>query len=327
MRFPDKMKRARPPLRWDAGIPHVPRKGIGAWEYLKRTYQAFSDDDAMTLGASLAYYTVFSLAPLLLTVISIAGLILGRETVQNQLQMQIQTLIGAGSGDQIKTMLTAATQHQSGGILGTVIGIVVLIIGATGTFASLQDALNRIWHVKPDPLAGGIRAFLTKRLVSFGMILGVAFLLLVSLALSAILSAAGTWIGRMLPSWLSSSLLQAVGFAVSFLVISALFAALFKILPDMKIGWHDVWVGAVVTSLLFSIGKLGIGLYLGKSATASAYGAAGSFVVIVVWLYYASLILLFGAEFTKIWAGEHGRRIPPENGAVGVKVEEHRVER
>ncbi|HEY2013925.1 MAG TPA: YihY/virulence factor BrkB family protein [Bryobacteraceae bacterium] len=311
--------------RWDEGIPAIPRKGIGPWEYAKRTYKGFSDDDAMTLGAALAYYTVFSLAPLLLTVISIAGLIMGREAVQNQIQSQVQMLIGSGSAEQVKIMLTKATESQSGGVLGTIVGIVVLILGATGTFGSLQDALNKVWHVKPDPRAGGVKAFLGKRVVSFGMILGVAFLLLVSLALSAVLSAAGTWIGRFFPSWLSSSLLQVIGFVVSLVIISALFGAMFKILPDAELHWREVWVGAVVTGLLFSFGKLAIGLYIGKSATASAYGAAGSFVVIVVWLYYASLIMLFGAEFTKTWALEHGRLIEPEPGAVAVRKEEHHI--
>jgi membrane protein len=292
---------------------------MNAWQYVKCTINNFIDDDATTLGAALAYYATFSLASLLLTVIGISGLLLGRQAVQTAIQNQVQTMIGPDSAVEVKTMLEKTTQNTSGGIVGTVAGIVFLIIGATGTFAALQDALNRIWQVKPDPKVGGLKAFLLKRILSFGMILGVTFLLLISLALSAILSAAGTWIDKMLPTWLSSTFVHIAGFAVSFLVIAALFAAMFKVLPDVKLKWRDVWVGALATSLLFSIGKAGIGLYLGKSATTSAYGAAGSFVVIILWLYYASLILLFGAEFTKIWADQHGRIIQPEPGAMRVE--------
>src|SRR5205823_1284923 len=170
------------------------------------------DDDCMTMGAALAYYTVFSLAPLLLTVISIAGLALGRQTVQHSIETQVAGLIGADAAKQVQTMLESATQHRSTSVIGTVVGLIVLLVGATGTFGSLQDALNKVWHVKPDPKAGGIKAFLGKRLLSFGMILGVAFLLLVSLVLSAVLSAVGAWIGGMLPSWLSGGLVRVIGF-------------------------------------------------------------------------------------------------------------------
>jgi membrane protein len=292
--------------------------GIGAWGYIKRTFEGFDDDDAMTLGAAVAYYTTFSLAPVLLIATSVAGLILGRDTVQNAIQAQVQTLIGPGSAAEIKVMLAKASQSQTRGIVGTAVGIGVSVLGATGAFAALQDALNRIWHVTPDPRAGGIKSFLGKRILSFGMIMGVGFLLLVSLAISAVLAAAGTWIGNMLPMWISGAFEHGAGLAASFLAIAALFGAMFKVLPDVKLQWRDVWVGALATSLLFTVGKIGIGYYLGRSATASAYGAAGSFVVIVLWLYYASLILLFGAEFTKVWATEHNRRIEPEEGAMHV---------
>jgi membrane protein len=291
-------------------------------EVAKRTYSEFSDDDCTTQGAALAYYTVFSLAPLLLMVISIAGLILGRQTVQQQIQAQVTTLIGSDAAQQIGTMLQHAQSH-SGGWLGAAIGLFTLILGATGTFGSLQDALNRVWHVKPDPHAGGVRLFLTKRLLSFGIIMGLAFLLLVSLALSAILSAVGSVIARYLPKGLSAEFLHSLGFLSSFVVITIILAAIFKILPDARIEWHHVWVGAVLTSILFTVGKELIGLYLGKTAVASAYGAAGSFVVIVVWLYYSSLILLFGAEFTKVWSMRSDGMVKPEPGAVHVEVEEH----
>jgi membrane protein len=282
----------------------------------------------MTLGAALAYYTVFSLAPLLLTVISIAGLALGRESVQHSIQAQIAGLIGSEAASEIQTMLGHAAGNRSGGVIGTVIGILILLAGASGTFVSLQDALNKVWHVKPDPAAGGIKAFLGKRLLSFGMVLGVAFLLLASLVLSAALAALGDWAGGILPSALSGGFLRVLNFVVSFGVITVLFGAIFKILPDANVRWRDVWVGAAVTSLLFTIGKTAIGLYLGKMAVASAYGAAGSFVVIVLWLNYASLILLLGAEFTKVWTGEeHGRSAEPDPGAVRVVREEHQQRR
>jgi membrane protein len=285
-------------------------------QYVKRTVDGFFEDDCTTLGAALAYYTVFSLAPLLLVVVSIAGLLLGRENIQHEIQNQIQALIGSSSGQQIQVMLQHAAQNRTGGLVGTIVGLVILLFGATGTFASLQDALNRVWHVKPDPAAGGIKAFLQKRLLSFGLILGVAFLLLASLVISAVLSALGGWINANLPAAFSEGLLHAITFGVSLAVITILFATIFKVLPDAKIHWREVWVGALVTSILFTIGKTLIGLYLGKSATASEYGAAGSFVVIVIWLYYASLILLLGAEFTRIWATAHGRDVEPEPGAV-----------
>lgn len=315
-----------------AQVPFAPRQSAqqidappaksGMAELVKRTVKAFMDDDCLTMGAALAYYTVFSLAPLLLTVISIAGIALGQQTVQHSIETQVAGLIGADAAKQVQTMLTSATQNRSTGLIGTVVGLIVLLAGATGTFASLQDALNKVWHVKPDPEAGGIKAFLGKRLLSFGMVLGVAFLLLVSLVLSAALSALGDWAGTILPTALSGGFLRVLNFVLSFAVITVLFAALFKILPDAKIRWHDVWLGAAVTSMLFAIGKTAIGLYLAKSATASAYGAAGSFVLIVLWLNYASLILLLGAEFTKLWTSAQGNWAPPESGAVSVGKEE-----
>jgi membrane protein len=291
----------------------------------KKTVQSFIDDDCTTMGASLAYFTVFSLAPLLLTVISIAGLALGKASVQASLQDQIAGLIGSDAAKQVQTMLTHATQSTSGGVLGTVIGVVLLLAGATGTFGSLQDALNRVWKVKPDPKRGGIRGFIGKRVLSFGMVLGVAFLLLVSMVISAALAGIGSWAKGYLPASLTGGVLVGLNFLVSFAVTAALFAAIFKVLPDARNRWGDVWLGACVTSLLFTLGKLGIGFYLAKSATASAYGAAGSFVLIVLWLYYASLILLAGAEFTKEWMSHTENPPKPESGAVKVAVEEHEV--
>jgi membrane protein len=278
----------------------------------------------MTLGAAVAYYTVFSLAPLLLTIVSLAGLVFGRQAVQNQIAGQIQGLIGSGAAEQVQSMLAHQAQNRSGGIIGTVVGIVTLIFGATGAFVALQDALNKAWHVQPDPAAGGIKAFLTKRMMSFGMILGVVFLLIASLAVSTALAAATKWMGGYLPEWFSAGLAHALTFTVSLVVIAGLFALILKVLPDGRVAWRDAWVGAVLTSILFTIGETALGIYLGKAAPGSAYGAAGSLVVIILWLYYASLIVLFGAEFTKVWAESHKREIQPEPGAVKVVTETRR---
>src|SRR3954453_21042466 len=253
-----------PPKSWlDPNAPvKTPKSPNNPLELAKNTWNGFSDDDCMTLGAAMAYYTVFSLAPLLLTVVSLAGLVFGREAVQNQIAGQIQGLIGSGAAQQVQSMLAHQSQNQSGGIIGTVVGIITLIFGATGAFVALQDALNKAWHVQPDPAAGGIKAFLTKRMMSFGMILGVVFLLIASLAASAALAAATTWMGGYLPSGFSSSLAHALTFVVSFVVIAGLFALILKVLPDGRVTWRDASVGAVLTSILFTIGKTGLGIYL-----------------------------------------------------------------
>jgi membrane protein len=316
--------RENPSAPPDPGVQDASKNG--PMRYLKRTVTTFMEDDCMTQAAALAYYSVLSLAPLVLTVVGIAGLLFGRESVQQQVYGEARTLIGAGAAEQLQTMVTRAGQHQNAGIIGTVVGLIILLLGATGTFSSLQDALNAIWHVKPDPAISGVKVFLKKRLLSFGILLGVGFMLMVSLILSAILTAAGGALKQaILPAGLSSALVQAAGLVISFGIIGFLIAAIFKILPDAEIYWRDVLIGAVLTSILFTIGKTAIALYLGKAGVANAYGAAGSFVAIIIWLYYGSLILLFGAEFTKTWALRHRRRIEPEKGAVEVMItERHR---
>lgn len=300
---------------------------LGGFGYVKSTIHDFIENDCTTMGAALAYYTTFSLPPLLLTVIAVAGLFFGREVVQGRIEAQIQGLIGGQVGEQISTMIRSVAQNKTGGLLSGFLGVLALMFGATTSFAQLQSALNSIWQVKPDPRAGGVRTFLSKRLLSFGMVLGTGFLLLVSLALSAALAAFGEWIDGLLPGTISSALVQALNFGVSFVVITGLFAAIFKVLPDAEIEWREVWVGGAITSLLFTVGKSLIGLYLGKSGAASAYGAAGSLVLIVLWIYYASLILLMGAEFTKVWTEAHGKRTQPEPGAMRVVVEEKQFDR
>lgn len=289
---------------------------------LKRTFTEFMNDDCMSMGAAIAYYTVFSLPPLLLLIISIAGMVFGREAVQKNIAEQIQGLIGSGAATQVDTIVKSAASNHSSGVIGVVFGALVLVFGATGCFIALQDALNKAWHVKPDPNASGIKAFVFKRLLSLGMIVAVAFLLLVSLAMSAALSAFSGWFSQLLSANIPGAVLHIAGEVVSFLVITVMFAAILKFLPDAKILWRDVWIGAAITAVLFTIGKTLIGLYLGKSGATSAYGAAGSLMLIVLWLYYASLIFLMGAEFTKVWAASRGREIQPEEGAVRVVTEE-----
>jgi len=296
----------------------------GALALLKSSGADFIEDDCPTQAAALSYYTIFSLPPLLLVLLLILGALVNPQDIRGQLEVQMGALMGPTATEQIRTIL--AQLHQPGGkALGTVLSIAGLVLGATGAFGQLQAALNRAWEVAPDPRAG-LKGFLVKRLFSFGMILTVAFLLLVSLILSAALSAFGGALGRMLPDGLSATLLQVVNLGVSFVVITALFATIFKVLPDARVAWRDVWVGGTMTALLFVIGKFLIGFYLGRSNPGQAFGAAGSLAVLFVWVYYSSMILLFGAEFTQAWVERNGNSIAPERGAVRV-VEERKYAR
>ncbi|HEV2147610.1 MAG TPA: YihY/virulence factor BrkB family protein [Longimicrobiaceae bacterium] len=302
-------------------------EGRGIFQIVKQAFKDFSDDECTTMAAALSYYTVFSLPPLLLLIVMIAGAVLDPQRVQEVLQGQLGSVLGQSGGQEIRTILERAQETKrpdSGRPIAAIIGTVTLVLGATGVFAQLQAALNRAWEVKPDPDEGGIKTFLVKRLFSFGMVLGIAFLLLVSLALTAVLSAMGGALAGMVPG-LGEPLLHALNFGLSLAVIILLFAAMFKILPDAEIAWRDVWVGAAVTALLFMIGKFAIGFYLGRSNPGEVYGAAGSIVVILLWIYYASLILFFGAEFTQVWAERRGRGVVPEKGAVRVVTEEKHV--
>jgi membrane protein len=286
----------------------------------------FLEDECPTQAAALSYYTIFSLPPLLVLVLLLLGAVLDPQDVQGELERQIRMLMGPAGAEQIRTILQQADRPGSGSVLMTILGIGALILGATGAFGQLQAALNRAWEVKPDPRKGGLRSFLLKRVFSFGMILSLAFLLLVSLALSAMLSAFGDRLGALLPSGVSATLLELLNMGISFLVIALLFAAIFKVLPDARIAWRDVWIGALVTAALFVAGKFLIGLYLGRSNPGEAFGAAGSLAVMFVWIYYSSMILLFGAEFTQAWARQRGSGIEPEPGAVRIVEQSRRVE-
>ncbi|MGH7513003.1 MAG: YihY/virulence factor BrkB family protein [Gemmatimonadales bacterium] len=296
-----------------------------ALSLLKSSGSDFLEDDCPTQAAALSYYTIFSLPPLLMVLLLILGALVNPHDIRGQLEAQIGALMGPTATEQIRTILAQLHQPGSDNALRTVLSIGGLVLGATGAFGQLQAALNRAWEVAPDPRAG-LKAFLVKRLFSFGMILSVAFLLLVSLVLSAALSAFGGAVARMLPDGLSATVLQVVNLAVSFVVITALFATIFKVLPDARVAWRDVWVGATVTALLFVIGKFLIGFYLGRSNPGQAFGAAGSLAVLFVWVYYSSMILLFGAEFTQAWIERDGNSIAPERGAVRV-VEERKYAR
>jgi membrane protein len=281
---------------------------------LKETFNEWNEDKAPRLAAALAYYTAFSLAPLLIVVISIAGLIYGKEAVQGQVQYQIQGAVGSQAASAIQDML-ANFSHPSSGIIATVLGVITLVLGAAGLFGQLQDALNTIWEVAPKP-GQGILAMLRQRFLSFTMVLGICFVLLVSLVLSALVSALGNVIAVHIPQ--QETVLQIVNLVISFAVITLLFAAIYKVLPDVQISWRDVWMGAVVTAILFTIGKYALGLYLGQSSVSSSYGAAGSFVLLLLWIYYSAQILLFGAEFTQVYARKYGSKIEPSKNAIAL---------
>jgi membrane protein len=281
---------------------------------VKESFKEWQEDGALDLGAALAYYTVFSLAPMLLIVIGVAGLVWGREAVQGQLVGQLQGLVGPQGGQMIQTMIANAGKHGAG-VLATIVGLVTILFGATGVFVQLQNALNHIWEVEPKP-GGGIWGFVRNRLVSFGMILGAGFLLLVSLVISAAMAFIDRWADSL--GGAGQVLARILSFAVSFAVVTLLFALIYKYLPDVKITWRDVMIGAVVTALLFTAGKFLIGLYVAKSSVASSYGAAGSLVVLLLWVYYSAQIVFLGAEFTQVYASRYGSQIEPADNAVPV---------
>ena len=273
-------------------------------ELIKDSCSAWLDDYAPSMGAALAYYTIFSIAPLLIIVIAVAGLFFGEEAARGEILTQMRGLIGDAGAAAVQSLLQSASAPPKS-ILATAVGIAVLLLGATTVFAELQDDLDRIWRV-PTELRSGLWNLLRQRLLSFGMILGVGFLLLVSLIISAVLSALGDWWGSSFSGW--ALLLEAANFGVSVAVVTLLFAMIYKILPRLRIAWRDVWIGAGVTALLFTIGKTLIGVYLGKSGIVSTFGAAGSVIVLLVWVYYSAQIFLLGAEFTSLYAYRYGSR-------------------
>jgi membrane protein len=285
---------------------------------LKQAFRDFVDDECPRMAASMSYFTVFSLPALMVLVLLILGVFVDPADMQGRIRDQIAGLIGTDGASFIDEMILAANQPSNRGVVPTVLGILALLFGATGAFGELQSALNRAWEVKPDPRQGGIKSFIGKRILSLGMVATISFLLLVSLVVSAAISAFGDVLGGMLGG-VSEALIHVVQLAVSLAVISALFAVIFKILPDAKVAWRDVWVGAAFTTALFVAGKYLIGFYLSKSNPGSSFGAAGALAVIMVWIYYSAMILFLGAEFTQVWATEKGGGIEPEEGAVHVE--------
>jgi len=274
-----------------------------SWTLVKAAAKAWIDDYAPSMGAALSYYTVFSLAPILLIVISIAGLIFGADAARGEIFGQLRGLMGADAAKAVEEILISVNKPEQG-IAGTVIGFVLLFIGATTVFGELQDALDRIWRAPARDRTGGLWALLRARLLSFGMILAIAFLLMVSLVLGAATAALGKWWSGAFGSW--EVVAHIVNNLLGFAVTTVGFAVIYKLMPRVKVQWHDVWLGAAVTALLFTIGKFLISLYIGKSGIASGFGAAGSLIVIFVWVYYSAQIFLMGAEFTWIYAQTFG---------------------
>ena len=266
------------------------------YRLLKQTITEWLDDRGFTRAASLSYYTVFSVAPLLLVAVAVAGVVFGRDAVSGQLEQELRGLVGESGAAAIQDMMKAAAR-QGGGVLASIVGVALVLVGATGAFVELQDTLNDMWGVDKNKTSGVI-AFLRARVLSLAMVLVIAFLLLVSLVVSTALSAVGTYAAHTLPGW--QLVLQVANFVLSFAVITVLFATIYKFLPNTTVQWKNVWAGAALTSALFAVGKLGIGLYLGKSSVSSSYGAAGSFAVLLIWVNFSSMILYFGAEFTQV---------------------------
>lgn len=283
---------------------------------LRDTVTEWNEDNVPLLAAALAYYTMFSLAPLLIIAIAIVGAIFGQQAAQGEIVGQIQGLVGKQGAEFIQSMIQNASKPGSGGGVATFIGIVVLIFGASGVFGQLQAALNTIWEVKPKP-GRAVKSFLQARFLSFAMVLVIGFLLLVSLVLSAVLSGISGYFGAFLPG--SIVIGRILNFVISFGIITLLFASIYRFLPDVHVPWKNLWVGAAVTSLLFNLGKFLLGVYLGNSTVGSAYGAAGSFVVILIWVFYSAQILLFGAEFTQVYSKYRGKPIVPSRHAVSVR--------
>lgn len=264
-------------------------------------------DDVPRMGAALAYYTLFSLAPILIVVVAIGGLIFGPEAVQGQIVGQIDGLVGHQGAEAVQSLLKSANR-DSAGVLTTIVGVVTFLLGATGAFLELQGDLDRIFRVQRPPLGGLFKDLILQRIISFGLVMAFAFLLITALVVSAALTALNTLIGN---AFLGAQVvLRVVDILVSIGVLTVLFAMIYRVLPDIRLAWSDVWVGGLATALLFTIGKTLIGLYIGASSTASSYGAAGSVVVLLVWVYYSAQIVLLGAEFTRAWAGAGaGRRV------------------
>ena len=294
----------------------VPANKLKAgWELLKLTFTEWTNDNAFELSAALAFYTIFSIAPVLLIAVGVASFFLAPETATTRIVDEMQKLVGAQGANAVRQVIESSRGFGKG-LWAVSVGIVTLIMGATAVFGELQSALNRIWDVEAKPDRGVIMSLIVDRLRSFLIAVCVGFLLLVSLVISAVISGLQHYMNNWLPGvpWVW----QTANVVTSFLVVAALFAMIYKFLPDVVISWKDVWIGAAVTALLFSAGKYLIGIYLGRTATTSAFGAAGSLVVLLFWVYYSALISFLGAEFTQVYARRYGPGIRPKEHAVRV---------
>lgn len=289
-------------------------KGVGG--LLKESFKGFSDYKVPKLSASLAYYTVFSLGPLLIVIIFLTSIFLGREAVEGSIYAQIQGFVGDDAAKQIQDIIKNASITGKGTV-AAIIGIVTLLIGATTVFGEIQDSINDIWGLKPKPKQGWLK-LIKNRLLSFGIIASLGFLLLVSLAVTAVVEALGKRLEAAFPD-VAVVVFYIINLILTLGVTTLLFAVIFKVLPDAKIKWSDVWAGAITTSLLFLVGKFAISFYISKSDVGSTYGAAGSLVILLVWIYYSSIILYFGAVFTKAYAVKYGSAIKPNDYAVTTK--------
>lgn len=296
----------------------------GIFQLLKKTFNDFIDDRVVKLSAALAYYTVFSIGPVIIMIVFLAGMLYGREAIEGTIFNELRGLIGAAPAAQIQEMIKNAALNDGGAVAAT-IGAITLLIGATTVFAEIQDSINMIWGLKPKPKKGWLKMILN-RLLSFSVIVSLGFILLVSLILNGLIETLMDRLTRRFPDT-TVVVMYIINLTITFTVISSLFAVIFKVLPDAIIKWRDVITGAMVTAVLFMIGKFGITFYIGKSDINSTYGAAGSLVILLLWVYYSAIILYFGAEFTKNYAADYGSHIHPSHYAVWVKnveVEESR---
>ena len=283
----------------------MPSTAQASWTLIKRVASSWLDDYVPSMGAALAYYTMFSLAPLLLIVISVAGLVFGQDAARGEIEAELRALMGETGAKAVQDLL-ASVRKPAEGIAATLLGIALLLIGATSVFGELQDSLDRIWHVPTRKRSSGLIELLRTRLLSFGMILAIGFLLIVSLVVSAALATVGRWWNPAFGGWYAvAEVTDAVG---GFALVAAMFALIYKVMPSVRVQWKDVWIGAVFTAILFMVGKSLIGLYIGSSGIVSGFGAAGSLVVVMVWVYYSAQIFLIGAEFTWVYANAFGSR-------------------
>lgn len=284
------------------------------WGVITTTVDEWQDDRASTLAASLACYTLLSMSPLLVLTVAIVGFVVGKDAARVQIGGQVREVVGPQASQVVEDVMIHASE-PTGGIIGTVVGVTVLLLGASGVFSELKDSLNAVWEVKTKP-GRGILGIVVERFFSFTMVLAVAFILLVSLVISTVIAAMGVTISNTLPG--GATVWNIANFVLSFGVVTVLFALMYKVIPDVKIGWGDVWPGAAVTAILFTIGKYALGLYLGRSSVASPYGAAGSLVALVLWVYYSAQIFFLGAEVTQVLTRLRGNKMEPTKNAVAL---------